>query len=583
MRRTTVSASGIGARLAFRRSPLPRRTPHAAIAPHIRTHDFHSKSPDNYSEALAPAAKTTAVPAGEVAAEPAPPPPHRVTIAELAERRAKAGRLVAPTAAYSQTDMFKGPSAGKPLSKPWDHHISSEAASREPCVLKQAARHLKTPGILSLGGGLPCAEYFPITSLSMSAPSPPLFTSPSDLTVEKYTATTPPFTSEYDLSIALNYGQANGSAQLNRFVAEHTELICAPPTADWRTCLTIGSTGALEQVFRLLIDRSRNDSLLTEEHSFATALETAIPLGARVFGVPTDDEGLLPSALDAMLSAWDPVARGGARKPHVLYTVPTGQNPTGALQSAQRRREIYALAQKHDLLIVEDEPYYFLQFPAPGVPLVENPEEDISTFLDDLVPPYLTLDVDGRVIRLDSFSKVAVPGARLGWITASAQIIERYERHAEVASQGPSGFSQVLLWRLLDQGWGHEGYLRWLMRLRGRYAKRRDVLVGACEGELPREVVSWGGTRAGMFHWIKVDHTKHPDYPGKSILEMEEEIFDRCIKGGVLVARGSWFRAEPEKPPTGLFFRTTYAAATEENMVEATRRLGKVIREVYKL
>lgn len=114
MRRSTVSAaSGIGARLALGRSPLPRsssvRAPHAAIVPRNRAHDFHSQSPDHYSEVLAPAAKTTALPAGGVATEPAPPPPHRVTIAELAERRAKAGRLVAPTAAYSQTDMFKGP------------------------------------------------------------------------------------------------------------------------------------------------------------------------------------------------------------------------------------------------------------------------------------------------------------------------------------------------------------------------------------------------------------------------------------------------------------------------------------------
>ena len=84
-------------------------------------------------------------------------------------------------------------------------------------------------------------------------------------------------------------------------------------------------------------------------------------------------------------------------------------------------------------------------------------------------------------------------------------------------------------------------------------------------------------------HWIRVDHTKHPGYPAKTILEMEEEIFDKCIAGGVLVARGSWFRAEHDKPPSGLFFRTTYAAATEENMVEAAKRLGTVIREVYGL
>lgn len=290
-------------------------------------------------------------------------------------------------------------SAGKPSSKDWSHHISSEAASREPCVLKQAARHLKTPGLISLGGGLPSADNFPITSLSIGAQAPPSFSSPLDLHIGKYTATHPPFSSEYDLSIALNYGQANGSAQLNRFVAEHTELVCAPATSDWRSCLTIGSTGALEQVFRLLLDRSRGDALLTEEYSFATALETAVPiLGPnRVFGVPTDEEGLLPAELDALLASWDPSARRGARKPHVLYTVPTGQNPTGALQSPRRRREIYAVAQRHDLLIIEDEPYYFLQFPPPGTSLPPPEAESITDFLSSLAPPYLSFDTDGRV------------------------------------------------------------------------------------------------------------------------------------------------------------------------------------------
>lgn len=113
--------------------------------------------------------------------------------------------------------------------------------------------------------------------------------------------------------------------------------------------------------------------------------------------------------------------------------------------------------------------------------------------------PQTQINIQHPQLRLDSFSKVSVPGARLGWLTASAQLVERYERHAEVASQGPSGFSQAVVWRLVDQGWGHEGYVRWLMGLRGRYARRRDVLVGACEEGLPVGVCSWGGTGAGMF------------------------------------------------------------------------------------
>jgi aromatic amino acid aminotransferase I len=309
-----------------------------------------------------------------------------------------------------------------------------------------------------------------------------------------------PYGAAYDLSIALNYGQATGSAQMMRWVTEHTELVCDPPYADWRSCLTVGSTAALEQALRMFLDRDRGDSMLTEEYSFSTALETVAPLGAKVFGIKMDEQGLIPESMDEILSNWDATSRG-ARKPHLLYTVPSGQNPTGATQGEQRRRDIYAVAQKHDIFTIEDEPYYFIQMPrytGPNAPEVPPPQS-VEDFLDGLIPSLLSMDIDGRVLRMDSFSKVVVPGSRLGWVTGSEQVIERYIRHSEVCNQGPSGFSQVILHKLLDEQWGHEGYLKWLMNLRLEYTKRRDVLMAACEEYLPRDVVSWTPPTAGMF------------------------------------------------------------------------------------
>ncbi|KAK4165813.1 PLP-dependent transferase [Cladorrhinum sp. PSN259] len=538
---------------------------------------FHSKSKDS-SEALATAARLPE-------AEPVPPvsPRQRITINDIRERRAKAGRLFAPTAAACDADMFKAPSVGKPNAKRWDHnHLSAEAICREPCKLKAAARFLKTPGIISLGGGLPCPEYFPFSSLSMEVPISPNFSesSPTEtVTINKYDASLGNTNSEYDLSIGLNYAQAHGSAQMMRFVTEHTEIVHSPPYADWKTCLTVGSTGALEQTLRMLCDKDRGDSLLTEEFSFSTALETAGPLGVKVVGVRMDEEGILPGSIDEILSSWNPAERDGKRKPHVLYTVPSGQNPTGATQSEQRRRDVYAVAQKHDVFIVEDEPYYFLQMQDKE----KTVPRDVDEFLDGLIPSLLSMDVDGRVLRMDSFSKCVVPGSRLGWITASAQVVERYIRHAEVANQGPSGFSQVILHKLLDEKWGHEGYLKWLLNLRMEYTQRRDTLLAACEKHLPKEVASWSSPKAGMFFWVNLDHQLHPNASTKSILDVEEEIFNSCIEKGVLVARGSWFRAEQDKQPTGLFFRATFAAATPENMTEAIRRFGEAIRESYGL
>jgi len=110
---------------------------------------------------------------------------------------------------------------------------------------------------------------------------------------------------------------------------------------------------------------------------------------------------------------------------------------------------------------------------APAAPLPATNED----FLKTLIPTYLSMDVDGRVMRMDSFSKVIAPGTRVGWITASEQIIERFVRHNECSNQNPSGISQLVLYKILDESWGHDGYLQWLINLRLQYTNRRDVCL----------------------------------------------------------------------------------------------------------
>ena len=277
-----------------------------------------------------------------------------------------------------------------------------------------------------------------------------------------------------------------------------TKIVHNPPYRDWQCCATVGSTSALDMAYRMFT--TRNEFILSEEYTFATAVETAAPLGVRVIGVAMDAQGMLATSLNDILSNWDEAARG-AKKPWLLYTVPTGGNPTGATQSEQRRHEIYRVAQKHDLYILEDEPYYFLQmqpYTGPNAPDVPPPASH-ADFLKSIVPSLLSMDVDGRVMRMDSFSKVIAPGARVGWITASEQIVERFVRHQEVSTQSVSGFSQMALYKLLDETWGHAGYLDWLINLRLEYTKRRDVICHACEEFLPSQVASWNPPAAGMF------------------------------------------------------------------------------------
>ncbi|ORY08212.1 pyridoxal phosphate-dependent transferase [Clohesyomyces aquaticus] len=506
---------------------------------------------------------------------------------EIYGRRRKTDKSQWGVAAPANSVNFRSQSHDhKPMAKRWDGHISNEATIRKGNSLKQAAKYLGKPGLISLGGGLPSSEYFPFEQLSLKVPTIGHFseseTKDSGVTITAGKHDLAEGKAIFDISTAFNYGQGSGSAQLLRWITEHTEMVHNPPYSDWGCTMTVGSTSALDMALRML--SKPGDMMLSEEYTFATAVETALPMGVRIAGIPMDSEGLLPEAMDSILSNWDAKARN-ASKPHLLYTVPSGQNPTGATQGADRRRAIYRVCQKHNIYILEDEPYYFLQmqpYTGPNAPDIPPPTSH-AEFLKSLVPSLLSMDVDGRVMRLDSFSKVLSPGSRIGWITASEQIIKTYQKHADVSTQGPAGMSQLILWKLLDEHWGHPGFFDWLIHIRMEYTRRRDVMLNACAKYLPTEVVSWAPPMAGMFHWLKIEHTKHPDYPVKSIEKIEEEIFLRVIHHGALVMRGSWFYANADEKHNTLFFRATYAAAPAEKIEEAIRRLGEALRVEFKL
>lgn len=298
----------------------------------------------------------------------------------------------------------------------------------------------------------------------------------------------------------------------------------------------------------------RGDYILAEEFTFSSAVETCQPLGCRFLGVPMDSEGILPDTLDTILSSWDATARA-APKPHLMYLVPTGQNPTGATQSLTRRKAVYKIAQKHDLIIIEDEPYYFLQmqpYTGPGAPPVPPPANH-EAFIKTLVPSLLSLD-DLRGGNDPPASGAGREHLREG--------VEAHHTPVDIETQQfPSGLSQVILHRLLDEQWGHAGYLDWLIDLRMQYTKRRDVLMAACEEHLPKEVASWTPPAAGMFHWINLKVEKHPRFGALGVKEIEDEVFKKAVEEKVLVVPGSFFLADRELEMGKLFVRTTFAAA----------------------
>ena len=313
-----------------------------------------------------------------------------------------------------------------------------------------------------------------------------------------------------------------------------------------------------------------------------------------------------------------------------------GQNPTGATLSVPRRRALYALCQRYDVIIVEDDPYWFLQFPSARAAERDRgekiPDETLAgvvgrqassgyEFLDSLIPSYLSLDVDGRVVRLDSFSKIIAPGCRLGWMTAQRAVIDSIHSMTELNTQQPSGFTQSLVAQMIigpdevdsggrggelnGKGWSMDGWVRWLEGLRGVYERRMQTmcqilddgkhlapLAGAVEGAAARgdgptkgrsdvnpvKMYDFHWPQGGMFVWIQVNLSSHPLAPEVPLAKLSHALWMHLTTKPylVLLTPGVIFSATAEiaEHQGPKYFRLCFAAVDErEDVAVVTHRV----------
>lgn len=230
----------------------------------------------------------------------------------------------------------------------------------------------------------------------------------------------------------------------------------------------------------------------------------------------------------------------------------------------ERRKQIYALAQRFDFIIIEDgtciehrvrhrliiiilDPYYYLQYDS-----MDSEEDENQPF--KFMPSFLSMDVDGRVMRVDSLSKVMAPGMRLGWITSNAVFHDALVTLVDSSTHHPHAFGQVFLTEMLSSsGWKLSGFDRWVRSLRKEYQRRRDYFLNLFYQEVARTgFASTDAPEAGMFIWMKVHLEKHPRFKTgiqstdgsnakTNTEELMDELFERILDGGVVVMPASIF------------------------------------------
>ncbi|XP_057580458.1 kynurenine/alpha-aminoadipate aminotransferase, mitochondrial-like [Hippopotamus amphibius kiboko] len=417
--------------------------------------------------------------------------------------------------------------------------ITATSAAREHSAIRVMAEILgkASKSALSLAAGAPNPNTFPFKT--------------AVITIENGEAI------QFDEEImkrALQYSQSAGLPELLSWLKQLQIKLHNPPTIHYPPsqgqmdiCVTCGSQEGLCKVFEMIVNPG--DNVLVNEPIYSGAIHALQPLGCNMINVSSDEHGIIPDSLREILSKWKPEDSKNPEKntPKLLYTVPNGNNPAGSLLTTNRKKEIYELAREYDFLIIEDDPYYFMQFNKPWA------------------PTFLSMDVDGRVIRADSFSKVLSPGLRIGFISGPKPLIERIVLHTEVSTMHTCTFTQLLVSQLLHQ-WGEDSFLAHVERVIDFYRKQRDALLAAADKWLSG-LAEWHVPNAGMFLWVKI----------KGIQDVRKLIEEKAFKKEIFMLPGYNFYIDSSAPCP--YFRASYSLASPEQMDMAFQGLAQFIKE----
>ncbi|KAI9727208.1 MAG: hypothetical protein M1834_008468 [Cirrosporium novae-zelandiae] len=551
------------------------------------------------------------------------------------------------------------------------HHFSDVTKNRDASSTKKFYKYFSIPGIGNLAGGLPNWNYFPYDSLEATVALPDRFKPTPNEPVDPPTSflrrlslsngpvssrliipkdsSEPDILRKIDLKTALQYGTAQGYPPLYEFLHQFTTENLHPniPYAGGPEIIlscgnTDGMSKALEALTNVWIEGrdpiTSREGILVEGFTYMNAMTSVKPRGLNIVPVAVDDEGMMAygeGGLEYVLENWD-TSRG--KRPHLIYTITIGQNPTAGVLGVQRRKEIYSLCQKYDIIIIEDDPYWYLQYPSAN-PLSDTESTDPPKvnynaagrssgfeFLDSLVPSYLSVDTEGRVVRLDTFSKTVAPGCRLGWITAQPALIERLLRITECSTQQPSGFVQSMIAQLImgppqtsngarggakdGLGWKVDGWVRWLAGLRGNYERRMQTMCSVLDegkylvktGRRPSissisdevwsvvektKMFDFTWPMGGMFLWVRICLETHPLFRKVEHADLAQALWVHLTKPPylILASPGTMFSPTEEiKNRRGWsYFRLCFAAVDEPDVRKTSERFVAGFKSFWKV
>ncbi len=394
------------------------------------------------------------------------------------------------------------------------HHFSRRVAGAKRSAIRELLKLTEQPDIISFGGGLPAPETFPHDEMAEIA---------AEIIRENY-------------ANVLQYGLTEGSKTLRQAVCDW--LI--PQGIDVTIhdlLVTTASQQALDLLCKAFIDPG--DVIFCGLPTYLGAVQAFTLFQVDKIGVPLEDDGMDLDELERRIES----AKNAGKTLKAIYVIPDFQNPSGITMSLEKRKRLLDIARREDLLIFEDNPYGHLRFA--GEP----------------VPSICSLDDEGRVIMLLTFSKTLCAGLRLAVMLARGDLMDALVRAKQATDLCTSKLTQHLAAQYILR-YGLENHLE---EIRPIYREKRDAMIAALERYMPEDAgITWTNPEGGLFVWMRFPE-------GIDTTDMLQD----AIEHKVAYVPGASSYVDGGGQNT---IRLSYSLVTPEQIDEGIRRLAGVVK-----
>jgi 2-aminoadipate transaminase len=402
----------------------------------------------------------------------------------------------------------------------WDELFANRTRRMRRSAIRELLKVTRRPEVISFAGGLPAAELFPIPQVKAAV----------DAVLQRLGGK------------SLQYGETEGVPELRDWVARQFSRNGVQITAD-NVLITTGAQQALDLVGRVFLDE--NDRAVVENPTYLALLSAWRPYVGEFLAVPSDEHGMQVDALPKLLE----------KRPKLIYITPNFQNPQGTTLTRERREKLVALLREYGVALLEDNPYGELRYDGEALPHLLEIEG--ATRTGQSARPTAS-PFPNHVMYSGTFSKVLMPGLRVGWVIAAPEVIDKLGMAKQAADLHTSTICQYAALELLRRGFLDE----FVPVLCKSYGQRRDLMLGALEKHFAAKA-KWNRPEGGMFLLVSLP----PKYDTTKMLA-------RALEQNVAYVPGEEFHMNGEGKNT---MRLNFSNARPEQIEEGIKRLAMVI------